>query len=339
MYLQSNRDNTLEVDNKSSTIENKITKININKHKLKPIKINKPYNSLKYLNNQTIDINNKNPFILKEDKQLVNNNKLSNYLNSINKKKEHIYKIKDLSPNSRNSDNFISNDLSISSSKMPNNINITSVYSPKYKEERLNKFDYIKLNSLFNLPPLTKKMKPNNSPKTINTSNNNHFKTEINPYNPRLKSVNNKKSNNFINKSMQIKKKEEFENDKNNKYDNNINSFMKFKYYEDVNEKFEKKLKDDTFIDRGVKDKIIKIGKVGIFWRNVFEYCGSFIFAEKFKNIEKQFRKKYMKKEGDEYNLNKYSKTPNKILYTNILVNRLIHYKNRRINNNINNNK
>ena len=48
--------------------------------------------------------------------------------------------------------------------------------------------------------------------------------------------------NNF----MKIKNKQ---NKEDTRY-NNIHSFMKLKYYEDVNEKYEK-LRDDSFIDRG----------------------------------------------------------------------------------------
>ena len=335
MSFQYNKENSLLIDTKST-----IRDINLNKNKLKPIKINKSYNSSAYPKSQTMLMKNNNPIILKEEKKLIKDNRLMNYINFANIKRDNIYKNKDLSIKSRNSDNLMSNDSSLTKSLSPKNIQLTRIFSPHNKKERINKYDYIELNSLYKLPPLEKKINPYNSPKTINISSNNYLITEINRNKQKRNSLNNKKKlsikhdiNNLMNHSLKINKKEELENDKTNKYDN-INSFMKLKYYEDVNEKFEKKLRDDSFIDRGVKDKIIKIGKVGIFWRNVFEYCGSFIFAEKFRNIKKQFRKNYLKREGEDNNISKYNKTPNKILYTNLLVNRLIHYQNKGINNN-----
>ena len=131
-----------------------------------------------------------------------------------------------------------------------------------------------------------------------------------------------------MNHSLKINKKEDIENDKNNKYDN-INSFMKLKYYEDVNEKFEKKLRDDSFIDRGVKDKIIKMGKVGIFWRNVFEYCIPHLLEEKLKKMKK------IKKNSNRYNQdgdilhNSNTKFNKKFLYTNMFNIQKIHNKNK----------
>ena len=331
MSLQYNKDNSLENDAKSTKRD-----ININKNQLKPIKINKSYNSSAYPRSQTIDIKNKNPIFLKKEKKLTKDTRLLNYLNFANVNRDYISKIKDLSLKSRNSDNLMSNDSSLTKSFSPTKMKLTGIYSPQYKKERINKFDdYIELNSLYKLPPLEKKIYPYILPRTINTSSKNYLITETNRDKQRLSPLNNKKKlliknniNNLMNHSLKINKKEKLETDKNNKYDN-INSFMKLKYYEDVNEKFEKKLRDDSFIDRGIKDKIIKIGKVGIFWRNVFEYCGSFIFAEKFRNIKNQFRNKYLKNEGEDYIINKYNKTPNKILYTNLFVNRLIHYQNK----------
>ena len=322
------------MDDKSTDRDNTIT---MNKLHLNPIKIRKSFD-FNYSKNQAIDINKENPLLLKEDKKLINSNRLFNYLNNINLKKEYIYK--NIPQKNRNSENDISNEETITNSLFEKKINISQIYSSKNKNNYNGIPKYIKLNSLYSLPPLKKKINPYNSKKTLNISNNNYnFITEINQNEKkRFNSINNNKislkkiKNKIGNKSIQLKDKDDFEENIDHKHDN-IYSFMKFKYYEDVNEKYEKKLRDDSFIDRGVKDKIIRIGEVGIFWRNVFEYCGSFIFAEKFKNIKKQFRKKYMKSEGEDFNFYKINKTPNKKLYTNLLVNKIIHYQNKYKNN------
>ena len=101
---------------------------------------------------------------------------------------------------------------------------------------------------------------------------------------------------------------------------------MKLKYYEDINEKLEKKLKDDSFLDRGIKDKIIKMGKVGVFWKNVIEYCSPLLFEEKYKNM-----KNIILKQDEKIN-NKGNNEFNKVLYTTMLRTKLIHNKNRNIN-------
>lgn len=315
-------ENIKENDSDENGIYNRQNKSNI-LPLLDPIKINKSLDP-NHSGNKTIDINYKNNLSLNKDNVLITNNAFLKYIKNINskKEKEHIL-------NCRTLDNLILKDESISTNS-PKRTNISEYISPrnikinKSKKNYYNNPNYIKLNSLFILPPLLKRKNPYNN--SITEINSNPNRQRFNSLNNNKKIVLNNINDKYMNnKSFSIKDKEENED---HKYDN-INSFMKFKYYEDVNEKFEKKLRDDSFIDRGVKDKIIKIGKVGIFWRNVFEYCGSFIFAEKFKNIKKQFRKNYLKQQGQEFNVNKYSKTPNKKLYTNLLVNKRIHYQKR----------
>ena len=105
-----------------------------------------------------------------------------------------------------------------------------------------------------------------------------------------------------------------------NLYD--IKNFMKKKYYEDTKTKMEKVLKDDSFFDRSDKDKLIKINKFNIFWKNVLDYCGGYIFSRKFME-----QKKLLQNSRDES-----KETKNKIklekLYTSTLASKLIHYKN-----------
>ena len=97
MSLLQNNVNSLETDDKKST--DRENSIAINRLHLNPIKIKKHFDN-HYSKNRTIDINNENPLLLKNDKKLINTNKLLNYLNNINTKKEYIYK--DLSLKSRN---------------------------------------------------------------------------------------------------------------------------------------------------------------------------------------------------------------------------------------------
>lgn len=335
MSLNNKTENTIDADDKSA---NREIYLSINKNHLNPIKINKSYN-INFYNHKTIDLKNINNLIQKEDKNLINNNGLFKYLKNIHIKKGQIYKINGLSPESRNKSNLKGNELSISKSTNSNNgNNAPENLSPINNKYYINP-NYIKLNSLFTLPTIAKKINPYNSLKTIdvsNKNNNHHFITEIKPNKQKSHSLCNKKikliknDNKFDNKSMQIKKIE-LEDNKNDKH-NNIISFMKFKYYEDVNEKMEKKLRDDSFIDRGVKDKIIKIGKFGVFWKNVMEYCSPLMYAEKYKNIKKEYLNKNSLSPKEQVK-NKNNRIFDKVLYTNILSSKIIHNQSRNKNN------
>ena len=101
-----------------------------------------------------------------------------------------------------------------------------------------------------------------------------------------------------------------------------IKNFMKMKYYEDTSAKMEKELKDDSFVDRGDKDKLIQIGKFHVFWKNVLDYCGGYIFTQRMKNLSLQ------NSSNDSKNKIKLKKIPNNRVYTSILRSKLIHYKN-----------
>ena len=184
------------------------------------------------------------------------------------------------------------------------------------KKKKFNKKDYIRLNSLFTLPSIGKEINRYNSIKSIFSKNNKNIL------------LTNSNSNIFGNKKGKTKdlinhSKSRLLINKDSKYDN-LYSFMKLKYYEDVNERLEKKLRDDSFIDRGVKDKIIKMGKVGIFWKNVFEYCSPLLFEEKYKNMKK-VRHNFNQDEEKYNNVNEiYDR---KLLYTNMISIKNIHNK------------
>ena len=135
-------------------------------------------------------------------------------------------------------------------------------------------------------------------------------------------------NNSLRSKSCDIKDNDDIDEMKNNKMYGSIYNFMKFKFYEDVNEKFEKKLRDDFFIDKDLKDKIISMEKIGVFWKNVFDYCNPKIYSEKFKYINKDRKTTSFNLEDSSENVNK-DKLPNQKLYTNIVRSQILHYKNK----------
>ena len=262
----------------------------------------------------TIEFNNKEPLLLKIDNNLIKNNKYLNYLNNIMLQKEE-YKNIDSELNKSNSNsNF---------SSFTKNAKTFENRSLSIKKFNYNSSNYINLNSLFTLPTISKTISRYNSNKSFNMPNN-IFLSEANSHS--LKARHSKFKNesnlsklriNLFNKnsqSVKVKKRAKY---------NNLFSFMKFKYYDDIHEKLEKKLKDESFLDRGVKDKIIKIGKFGVFWRNVIEYCSPLVFTEKYKNIKKNYIKNSFSQEEKTNNGN--NRLYNQILYTSILRTKLIH--------------
>ena len=266
---------------------------------LKILTNNNSYNLTKF---HTIDNTNiRHPKLSKEKKDdfIIKNLKFYNNINTENNNNNI-----SLLNSSKSNSTILKNKSTITTST---NIFKKAIFTnfSQINKKKYNKNDYIKLNSLFSLPPIDKKFNRYNSIKTIYEKNKSH-NNEI---------INNNKSRLMLNKYS-------------NKYDN-LWSFMKLKYYEDVNEKFEKKLRDDSFIDRGVKDKIIKMGKVGIFWRNVFEYCIPHLLEEKLKKMKK------IKKNSNRYNQNgdilhnSNTKFDKKFLYTNMFNIQKIHNKNK----------
>jgi len=255
----------------------------------------------------TIDNNSQHhPILLKEKDCQVNNNQFHDNINIGN--------------NSNNNSSLLNT--SKSNSILLKNYSTLTKSSPVRKKmfinnsqvnkKKYNKNDYIQLNSLFISPSIEKKMNRYNSIKTIYSKNN-----ILTDFNLNVLLHQKSKKNLFNYKTSLLRNKD-------TKYDN-LYSFMKFKYYEDVNEKLEKKLRDDSFIDRGVKDKIIKMGKVGIFWKNVFEYCSPLLFEEKYKNMKKITRNNFNRDERIFTDSNKiYDK---KIIYSNIFHIKRIHNK------------
>jgi hypothetical protein len=235
-----------------------------NKNHLNPIKINKFYDKNDF-NNKTFNLNNTIAQFKKTNESLINNNMLLNYLKNL--KKQNIYhQFNDLSSKSRNKNIFKGDNIYISKSTNTNNNYVPDSSPRDYHKYYINK-NYVKLHSLFNLPTIDTKIHRYNYNNTIHATSKiidrEQNITEIDRSNQKSHSLCSKEIKlikerpKLESKSRKTKKDERKENNRTDRH-NNIYSFMKFKYYEDVNEKMEKKLKDESFIDKGVKEKIIK---------------------------------------------------------------------------------
>lgn len=182
--------------------------------------------------------------------------------------------------------------------KSPIYFNSTS----KMNKKKINKTKNILLTSLFNLPHISP---PKN--KSINNSPKIRINLDIS------KSYNNSFQNNVKNN---IDESEGIEN------------YMKDKFYEDIDKKMNLKLKYKNFLhDTSVKERIIKMNKIGLFWGGVFEYCNPLLSATKFK-FQKQFNHNKYKVKKNEMHIDEYKSKINQemkpILYTNNLFNKLM---------------
>ena len=272
-------------------------KIKLTENKSNQINISDSLNSI-YSNRKTIKIKTKKKLFLTEEKE--NNIKNANSNNNIlfpKIKNDVIYNMKQSHKNLSINNSF-SNNIQTIGKSFSNKINI--IKNP----------NYIKLNSLFLYPKVSPKR---NFPNKINYSNSIDVSNKKRFKNLKLNILNN---NNIKLNLLKIQNKKE--NDQ--LYE--IKNFMKMKYYEDTSAKMEKELKDDSFVDRGDKDKLIQIGKFHVFWKNVLDYCGGYIFTKRMKNLSLQ------NSSNDSKNKIKLKKIPNNRVYTSILRSKLIHYKN-----------
>lgn len=117
---------------------------------------------------------------------------------------------------------------------------------------------------------------------------------------------------------------------KNNKYTNKkeenagikIENYMKDKFYEDIDKKMNIKLKSKKFLhDSSIKERIIKMNKIGSFWGGIFEYCNPLLSVKKLRYEKNIYHKNKIKDEDkyiEEYN-SKINKVSKPILYTNEL--------------------
>ena len=272
-------------------------KIKLTENKSNQINISDSLNSI-YSNRKTIKIKTKKKLFLSEEKENNIKNAYSNNNILFPKiKNDVIYNMKQSHKNLSINNSF-SNNIQTIGKSFSNKINI--IKNP----------NYIKLNSLFLYPKVSPKR---NFPNKINYSNSIDVSNKKRFKNLKLNILNN---NNIKLNLLKIQNKKE--NDQ--LYE--IKNFMKMKYYEDTSAKMEKELKDDSFVDRGDKDKLIQIGKFHVFWKNVLDYCGGYIFTQRMKNLSLQ------NSSNDSKNKIKLKKIPNNRVYTSILRSKLIHYKN-----------
>jgi len=177
---------------------------------------------------------------------------------------------------------------------------------------KINKNKNILLSSLYNLPQVGN----NNTIKHYYSSQN--IKNKSNKLNlENSKSLDNSfqvkknKTKNVASGSKIIDEKEILK----------LENYMRDKFYEDIEKKMTIKLKSKNFChDKSIKERIIKMNKIGLFWGTVFEYCNPILSVKKFKFIKNKFHKNDMFINDYRYKSNKEIKP---ILYTNNLINEL----------------
>ena len=179
---------------------------------------------------------------------------------------------------------------------------------------KFNKNKNILLTSLYNLPQVGSN---NNTIKHYYSSQN--IKNKSNKLN-----IDNSKS---IDNSFQMKKTTKTKNVASaskiidEKEILKLENYMRDKFYEDIEKKMTIKLKSKNFChDKSIKERIIKMNKIGLFWGTVFEYCNPILSVKKFKFIKNKFHKNDLYLNDYKYKSNKEIKP---ILYTNNLVNEM----------------
>jgi hypothetical protein len=173
---------------------------------------------------------------------------------------------------------------------------------------KINTNRNILLTSLFN-PPSRIPNSNKGTPRKVKSKNNLRYRNNI----EYSKSVENSFKNNYTNTE--------------GKYVVKLENYMKDKFYEDIEKKMNIKLMDRNFChDKSMKDKIIKLNKIGLFWGSVFEYCNPLITVKKYKCIKDQLKNNKNIDTDETYAENYKNKMNNKmkpILYTHNLVNRI----------------
>ena len=272
-------------------------KIKLTENKSNQINISDSLNSI-HSHRKVIKIKTKKKLFLTEEKEnSIKNTNSNNNILFPKIKNDVIHNIKQSHKN-LNIKNSFSNNIQTIGKSFSNKRNI--IKNP----------DYINLNSLFLYPKVSPKR---NYPHKINYSNSIDVSNKKRFKNLKL---------NILNKDDVKMNLLKIQNKKETDQIYDIKNFMKMKYYEDTSAKMEKELKDDSFVDRGDKDKLIQIGKFHVFWKNVLDYCGGYIFAQRMKNIS------LLNSTDETKNKIKLKKIPNNRIYTSILRSKLIHYKN-----------
>jgi hypothetical protein len=167
--------------------------------------------------------------------------------------------------------------------------------------------NFLLLTSLYKLPIIKSKIKLCKKPNPIifpgTTINNNNFISPPNSssmtskkhFNDSISSSYNESFNNYFNLrySNETNKNNSIELNQSNqsngsktkkKIFSNLMASLKDKYYADVEKRYNHKLDERLFpSDHSIKDKIIYMKKVGIFWNSVFKYCVPIINGRKYK--------------------------------------------------------
>ena len=168
-----------------------------------------------------------------------------------------------------------------------------------------NNTNFLLLTSLYKLPSINNKIQLTKKPKSplfLRYGINNNFShgntssiISKKSFNDSTTSCYNDSFNNFINlrynKERNNSSSIEFnqsnisnQTKRKKKVFSNLFSLLKDKYYMDVEKKFNRKLDSRLFkSDRSMKDKIIHMKKVSIFWNSVFKYCVPIINGKKYK--------------------------------------------------------
>lgn len=259
------------------------------------LKKSKPINSF-------IDFKNKNDTF----KTILSNKEV---LLSLNRRKEY---------NTYNNNNIFKNSTILNNiikekarNKTMKNIfkckSVNDILEKTNKDENnnnLNKNNFLYLTSLYKLPVikskniLSKKPSSPNFSKSLNLnyitpSNNTSSINSLKSFNDSISSFNNEsiynyfnlRYNNEINKNIsELNQSNHSNNNSKRKPFSNLSASLKDKYYIDVEKKYNHKLDAKLFpSDHSIKDKIIYMKKVSIFWNSVFKYCVPIINGQKYK--------------------------------------------------------
>ena len=185
--------------------------------------------------------------------------------------------------------------------KSENDIEKTNL---KDNSNTFNKNKFLLLTSLYKLPVIKSKIilakkpttqifngfsknnyiTPSNNTSSINSKKS--FNDSISSsYNESFNNLFNLRYNNDINKSNgEFNQSNQSKSKRKRKPFSNLYASLKDKYYIDVEKKYNHKLDAKLFpSDHSMKDKIIYMKKVSIFWNSVFKYCVPIINGQKYK--------------------------------------------------------
>ena len=268
------------------------------KAKKKPFHIN----SLRKITNKTNNYLNQ----LYSNLKVLSNSKNANNFNTCNSNrlriislKNKIFKLKNKNKSinllfkNNNNDNNYNNDNNNNNGNINNNKN------------------FILLTSLYKLPVINNKTILNSrsqphSPIHSKTRNNNISSivssntSQINNVNKNLNESINLSSesfNKFLNICFNSNDVSKISNESNNRYKkrrfSSLSSSLKEKYYSDIERRLDQKLDVRSFpSDHSIKDKIIHMKKVSIFWDCVFRYCCPIINGQKYNFLRLEEQKK-----------------------------------------------